>query len=378
MLPYRPPRGRDATIDVLRGFCILSMTFGHLASGTSLSQPLHAFRWVDAAAGFIVLSGLVLGITNRAAHDRGRPLGGLARALLHRAWMIYLVHLVLVVYAVLLATALPERLEEDKYPRLGVEGVDVWTLLVDVPTLQLLPNHMPILPLYVCLLVLSTGALWLLQRRRGTELLLLACTALWLLSQFFPDLLRTDDGMNFRPALWQLPFFVAFALGWHWHRLRLWASARAQLGVLAAAVTATLAFAALANLTIETSLLGADVRDAALALVGEKYRVRPATLLFIASALISVYAGLLVVRRVPLLDRLLRPLRDTGSRSLDAYVVLSFATPVVLALQASAVQAQLAALLTFGACWAYVRLRARQQAPPADAPAAPRDATQLS
>src|SRR4051794_18306348 len=66
-----PTPGRLAAVDIIRGFCILSMVSSHLTVGSLLSRALHPFPAFDGAPGFVLLSGLVLGIVQHkrfAAH----------------------------------------------------------------------------------------------------------------------------------------------------------------------------------------------------------------------------------------------------------------------------------------------------------------------
>src|SRR4051812_42249003 len=55
--------GRNRAIDMLRGLCIVSMTTAHLAAGSWPWQVFHVAVLVDGAVGFVLLSGIVLGIT---------------------------------------------------------------------------------------------------------------------------------------------------------------------------------------------------------------------------------------------------------------------------------------------------------------------------
>ena len=53
---------RDPTIDVIRGICIASMVIGHSANGSLLYHLTHGAIWIDAATGFVLLAGLVIGV----------------------------------------------------------------------------------------------------------------------------------------------------------------------------------------------------------------------------------------------------------------------------------------------------------------------------
>ena len=85
--------GRDRRLDVIRGFCIVSMTIGHLVPSSGLDIWTHPFVWVDGATGFVVCSGIVLGVTQSGGGRGTRPL-------LRRAAELHAIHVVLVVAAV--------------------------------------------------------------------------------------------------------------------------------------------------------------------------------------------------------------------------------------------------------------------------------------
>src|SRR3712207_992232 len=62
--------GRDTSIDVLRGWFVISMTLAHLAAGSVAERLAHVAVWLDGAMGFVTLSGLVLGMVYRRSRNR--------------------------------------------------------------------------------------------------------------------------------------------------------------------------------------------------------------------------------------------------------------------------------------------------------------------
>ena len=114
-----PESGRDRAIDVLRGLCIVSMTTAHLAAGSWPWQIFHIGTFIDGAVGFVFLSGLVLGITQRRAIERGGLLAG-QRKLLRRIVVIYCANIALCLLA--FATVAVDPARESTYPSVDVLG----------------------------------------------------------------------------------------------------------------------------------------------------------------------------------------------------------------------------------------------------------------
>ena len=56
---------RDIAIDLVRCFCVISMTVGHIASSWPLTLATHPVLYSSGASGFVMLSGLVLGKVQR-------------------------------------------------------------------------------------------------------------------------------------------------------------------------------------------------------------------------------------------------------------------------------------------------------------------------
>ena len=108
-----PESGRDRAIDVLRGLCIISMTTAHLAAGSWPWRIFHLGTFVDGAVGFVFLSGVVLGITQRRAIERAGLLAG-QRKLLRRIVVIYCANIGLCLLAFGMVAIDPVR--ESTYP----------------------------------------------------------------------------------------------------------------------------------------------------------------------------------------------------------------------------------------------------------------------
>lgn len=222
-----PPRvagrrpGRDPRIDVLRGTFIVSMTAGHLAGGSAVDTWTHPLRWVDGAAGFVLLSGFVLGMAQRRAwltHGAAAAHRRLAR----RAAFLYLVAVASIAAGLLfrVATGRP-----DFFP--SVAALGGWSAaLPGVATLRVQPDFLDVLPLYAVLLVAAQPLVALLRRGRSGPVVA-GSLALYVASQFDPTVVPPPDiwspGLVWSWGAWQLLFVGGLVAGWHWReRLQPW------------------------------------------------------------------------------------------------------------------------------------------------------------
>src|SRR4051794_20885893 len=92
---------RNVAIDVLRGYCILMMVTSHIATQSYVNNGVHILRFVSGAEGFVFLAGLVLGMVYRRKLDAA-PARQAYSAILKRASMLWLLHCILTITAVVL------------------------------------------------------------------------------------------------------------------------------------------------------------------------------------------------------------------------------------------------------------------------------------
>lgn len=235
-LAYRSEGGRDLRIDFLRGFAVLAMVIDHLA-GPSL---LYAFTggnrfFTSAGEGFVVVSGLVVGMVYRALAQR-EGLGVALRRLMHRAWQLYVlaVGLTLVVLPASEALSLAWAQGVDLHDPLEV----LWGIFTLHRTYYLVD-----IPLLYALLLLAAPLALVLLTQGYTWIVLAASWLLWGSHQVFPE--STDvpwpisGNYVFFFSSWQVLFFTAMALGYHRDRFRALGSPRFRLPLL---VTSGLGF----------------------------------------------------------------------------------------------------------------------------------------
>jgi hypothetical protein len=232
---------RQITVDVLRGYFILSMASAHLSGGL-LNKLIHAWVWVDGANGFVCLSGFVLGLSQKAKWTRG--IGHAAQLwILRRAFQIWLVA------TALTTAALLARLYSDDL--LFIEDVfrdgRLPSAIADLLLLRLHIPYFGILGMYVLFLAFAYVAVGALKRERDV-LVLFASIAVYVASQLLAAWSPPQLGeQQFWRAAWQILFFMGLVAGWHWQdHLRPWASAR-RGWIFALSAMGTVAFLILAH-----------------------------------------------------------------------------------------------------------------------------------
>jgi len=341
---------RVGSLDTVRGLCLVSMLLGHFAEETLVSRAVHGARWIDGAVGFVLVSGLVLGLVRRRAFERGASIRDLTRASWNRALQLWVIAMLLSGFGLALEAVFGSSSIVVSYDDLGGAGA-----LVDLATLQTSLNYVDILALYVWLLMASPVLLLLLTRSQ-TAVALAIVPIPWLVDLVVPiEPLRTltadsRSGEVVFEALFVAPrWFVLFGLGlvggWHWAVVRAAFSKRAvQLGL----VGSTLAFLVAARVV--------EVGDSSSvpAWLIDREELGVLTLVF---ALVSI--GLLVVMLEAGGEKIRRffdPVNSIGRMSLWTYgfhVIVLFVFDVPLTLPFTAAVGLLLALFTFAVAWAW-------------------------
>lgn len=229
---YRGAR-RDLRLDLLRGFAAFAMVVDHVGGNESWLYPITGGDrfFVSAAEAFVLISGIVLGIVYRGVVERRGVADALMKAL-HRAWMLYVVTVLLSLSFAWLGHVL--RLPWA--PTLDSGGPLEFAL--NVATLHRTVYLVDVLLMYTLLLLIAVPAVLLLSQGR-TMSVLAASWAVWAVWQFAPgsaSLAWTIEGNDvFHISPWQVVFVTGIALGWHRDAIRSWLR-----GIPAPAATALL------------------------------------------------------------------------------------------------------------------------------------------
>lgn len=335
--------GRDRALDAVRGVCICYMALAHVCYESALFRSMSFIPWIDGASGFILISGLAVGILSR----RRTEAAGVANVegrLGRRTALLYASHLALT--ALTVAVSVAAETEDPTWP--DVTGRSPTQVAGWLVTMQINPRYVDILSMYVVLLVLAMVWTPLLQRGwwpgvAGSSVLLyvVALATEW---GRFPN--QPDGHAYFNTAAWQALFGSAFVVGWYWNRL---ADRFRSPAALAVAVGAGLLVAATGMLVHDTAT-GAAAFDKSDCGVG---RIALAWAAFVVLYQLSRFA----VARAP---AVVGPLVVIGSRSLACFIalcVIETFLPLVIGSDRASVAAQIAGVLTVVAMYPVARAR---------------------
>lgn len=306
----KSPSSRDDAIDIVRGLCIASMVLTHLASGSTVMRLVHFQPWVDGASGFVLMSGLVLGMVNRRTMDTA-GLKAVARKSSRRVVLLYTAHVGIVSLATVVGfSTLREGLPGST--SVSIPEQIMWTL-----TLQVNPDYVDMLSMYVIFIsatsiviaLLVTGRTWIAVALSGVVY------AAGLVTPFGHLPNRPFGSTFFDIAEWQLLFFSAFVLGWNWLKVRdrLRSKRALALAVTVGALT-----------VIVVHFLPVPALRTALF---DKSTSGPGRILLAWCAFVALYQLARVASaRIP---KVVEPIRTAGTRSLACFIVLCVAVLLV-------------------------------------------------
>ena len=237
---------RDLRIDYLRGLIMAGLVILHMEFYSLFSM----FAWgrvglVSTAEGFVTFSGIVIGMVYGARMDR-EGFYPAAIKLWQRAFQLYRVNL-FIILSIALLYLVPAINTHDLMTWRAVSGGETFWLYPDpsAPLIEWLrqalllksgPHQFQVIGLYVLLVALAPGALWL--GKRGYTLMLLIIS--WGLYAFYTYHPLRISGARFEygfPILaWQVLFFNGMAIGLHRDKLKsLFTAARRKLLLMIAA-----------------------------------------------------------------------------------------------------------------------------------------------
>lgn len=334
---------RDQAIDAVRGLCIFSMVIGHICLGSTLWRIVHPVPWVDGASGFILLAGLVLGMVSR----RRAETAGVVRSqirLARRMMLLYVSQIALGALAIVVALT-----TSHSDPSLATASeTSPARLLWWLATLQINPDYVDILSVYVALLALAV--VWVLPMSRGWWPLVVVSSAVLYAAAMalhwgrFPN--RPTGWGYLNAATWQALFCIGFVAGWYWSRLRDPLRGRTALTIaISGGVLIGVAGAAMHH--FGTSRAFFDKAECGLGRI----------LLALAAFVVLYQLMRFAIAHTP---ALVTPVAVVGSRSLACFIALSVVVillPLVIGDHPSSTVTQLAAVVTMLGMYPVARAR---------------------
>ncbi|CZU19689.1 OpgC domain-containing protein [Enterobacter cloacae] len=222
---YAVAGARDLRIDFMRGIALVMMVVAH----TEVMSVFNIFSWerfglTTGAEGFVILSGFMLGMLNRARLQKVVLLT-VSWGLYLRAWKIYRVNIIIIVSFILLAYVPHINLFEVTHFTDRFSG-ESWSLYPVTPQiketwfniilyLQIGPHQTQILGLYIFLLLFSPLFLGMLQKGKVWWMLGLSLLVYSLWQRWPLRLTPSEFEFAFPLLAWQFIFVLGMASGWY-------------------------------------------------------------------------------------------------------------------------------------------------------------------
>lgn len=213
---------RIITLDMLRGYALVSIMVNHMPVSVMRLTTLPNFSIFDASEMFVLLSGFLVGMVWRGVEARnGRRVA--QRRFLRRAFEVWRAMVVGALMMGLLSAGLwamdlPHTAIWDRYAVWSVENPLLY--MAQVGSFWLQPNIIDVLAVYVVLIALTPVVVPAMLR--AFWICAAVSLALWwfapALNQMIPNH-REDGGFLFNPFGWQLLFYTGTALGLYRERI---------------------------------------------------------------------------------------------------------------------------------------------------------------
>ncbi|EWG75323.1 MULTISPECIES: OpgC domain-containing protein [unclassified Enterobacter] len=222
---YSVAGARDLRIDFMRGIALVMMVVAH----TEVMSVFNIFSWerfglTTGAEGFVILSGFMLGMLNRARLQKVVLLT-VSWGLYLRAWKIYRVNIIVIVSFILLAyiphinifevTHFTDRFSGQSWSLYPVTPQIKETWFNIILYLQIGPHQTQILGLYIFLLLFSPLFLGMLQKGKVWWLLGLSLLVYGLWQQWPLRLTPSEFEFAFPLLAWQFIFVLGMVSGWY-------------------------------------------------------------------------------------------------------------------------------------------------------------------
>ncbi|MCF1709231.1 OpgC domain-containing protein [Tabrizicola sp. J26] len=215
-LPRAARSERDPRLDVFRGLALVMIFINHVPGTIYENFTSRNFGFSDAAEGFVLMSGVSAGLAYGMSFRAPPYWPGLSRVW-GRVWTLYLVHLMISVWA--LAIAATAALHFGAVNRLFLNEINFLfesplAFLIGLPLMTLQLGYINILPLYAVLMFCAPLMLWVALRKPWA--LLAFSILLWVVAGFsgwnFPSYPK-PGGWFFNPLTWQIVFIFGIVTG---------------------------------------------------------------------------------------------------------------------------------------------------------------------
>ena len=226
-LQYDNSGKRDLRVDFIRGFVMLILISVHIQM-TSLYNYVawERFGMVTGAEGFVLLSGLILGMLSRLRMQKD-GFGITANKQFNRAFLLYRTSLV-VILSVFLINLIP-YIDASEAMTFTTYGGKVYNLYPDLDKfaefhniimakflmLRYGPHQFQILGLYVILLMLAPFILWLLSKQRYGLVLALSWIIYFGNNGFHARPIGAQFEYAFPLLTWQILFVHGLVIGYY-------------------------------------------------------------------------------------------------------------------------------------------------------------------
>jgi hypothetical protein len=224
------PVTRDLRLDFIRGWVMLILIVVHSEFFSLWNLVIwERFGVISGGEGFVLLSGVVLGMVsrNRITREGWRAA---ARKLVDRAFQLYRVQIALIIIVAMLTfvplvpvheiTTFTDRGTGTVYSMYPAAGTAIIGWIAAILTLKSGPHQVQVLGLYVCVMLAAPLALGMLAAGRTRALLVLS----WI--GYFANAASTrmPTAAQFEYAFplltWQVLFFHGLAVGFHWTQIQ--------------------------------------------------------------------------------------------------------------------------------------------------------------
>ena len=207
---------RDYRIDWLRGLALVSIFINHMPGNRFENWTTRNFGFSDAAEVFVLLAGVAASFAFFPQFQRGDH-AGVALKVLRRAAILYGAHLASTLAAIAVFVVSASLLDNAGILELiGIGPIlaDPLHALTGVLSGSYQLGYFNILPLYVFLILLVPGFVWLAAY--DVRLMLGTSFAVYLSAHLMPIEMPnfpTDAGWFFNPFAWQFIYAIGMALG---------------------------------------------------------------------------------------------------------------------------------------------------------------------